>query len=44
MYFQLEEEKKNNVIDAKLFMMNADGYIMTALSMSAFSARELQGD
>lgn len=40
----LRKKKKNNEIDAKWFLVNADSYIMSALSMSAFSTRELLSD
>lgn len=38
------KKKKSNEIDAKWFLVNADSYIMSALSMSAFSTRELLSD
>lgn len=44
-YIQQERKKnKSLVIDAKWFMVNAEGYIILVLSTSAFPTRELQRD
>lgn len=44
-YIQQERQKNTSLVtDAKWFMVNAEGYVISVLSTSAFCTRELQRD